>query len=87
MAIAVHVLIHTPANNVPVVNGITSMVLAIDDVVDTTAALIRARGVTVANAAGQALPVGYFDNSRAISTYNVAGEYSLYGSTAAEAVS
>lgn len=86
MAVAVHVLIHTPTLGTPIINGVTSMILAIDDAVDTTAALIRARGVTVANAAGLALPVGYFDSSRAITAYNVAGEYSLYGATVSEAV-
>lgn len=86
MAIVQHVLIHTPTHGYPTINGVTAMLLAIDDLVDTTVALIRARGVTVLNAAGQAFPAGYFDSSRAVTTYGTAGEYSAYGVTQLEAV-
>lgn len=86
MAIVNHLLIHTVAGGSRVLNEITHMLLAIDDTVDTSAALIRARGVTVANAAGIALPVGYFDNSRALTLYNAAGEFTLFNGPLAEIV-
>lgn len=86
MAIVNHLLIHSVAGGGRTINNITSMLLAIDDTVDTTAALIRARGVTVANANGQALPPGYFDTSRALTVYNAAGEFSLFTGTPLEVV-
>lgn len=88
MAIVNHLLIHTEARGAnTAINGISAMLLAIDDTVDTTAAAIRARGVTVANAAGIALPPGYFDNSRALTVYNAAGEFSMFSGTPLEVVS
>ena len=87
MAIVNHLLIHSQTGGVINLDGITHMLLAIDDTVDTTAAAIRARGVTVANANGKQLPVGYFDTSRALTTYNVAGEFSLFSGVPGEAVS
>ena len=87
MAIVTHILIHTPtAGGNTFVNEITHMLLAIDDTVDTTAALIQARGVTVANANNIALPVGYFDTSRAMTLYNAAGEFSMFTGPVAEVV-
>lgn len=86
MAIVNHLLIHSVAGGDRTINNITHMLLAIDDAVDTTAALIRARGVTVANANGQALPAGYFDTSRAVTTYNAAGEFTMFTGVPVEAV-
>lgn len=88
MAIVNHLLIHTEARGAnTAINNISAMLLAIDDTVDTTAAAIQARGVTVANAAGIALPPGYFDSSRALTVYNAAGEFSMFSGTPLEAVS
>lgn len=86
MAVVNHLLIRTESGGNTYINGITHMLLAIDDVVDTTAALIRARGVTVANANGQALPAGYFDTSRALTLYNTAGEHSMFSGLVRETV-
>ena len=87
MAIVNHLLIHTENRGAnQSINGISSMLLSIDDAVDTTAAAIRARGVTVANANGQALPVGYFDTSRALTAYNAAGEFTLFTGAPVEVV-
>jgi hypothetical protein len=43
------------------VDGVASMLAVVDEAVDTTAALQKARAVTLANAAGRKLPAGYFD--------------------------
>lgn len=88
MPIVNHLLIHTEARGAnTAINGISAMLLSIDNAIDTTAAAIQARGVTVANAAGIALPPGYFNSSRALTVYNVAGEFSLFSGTLLEAVS
>lgn len=86
MAVVNHLLIHSDSGGNTYINGITHMLLAIEDTVDTTAALIRARGVTVANANGQALPPGYFDTSRALTVYNVAGEHTIFTGMGRETV-
>ena len=60
------------------VNDIASVILAIDDAVDTTGALIQARAVTVANANGEDLPEGYFDTNRSIvATFNAAADVAI----------
>lgn len=69
MAIAVHLVekattVGGGADNVR--DRIQSVIIAIDDAVDTTGALIQARAVTVAVANGIDLPVGYFDTNRLI---------------------
>ena len=61
------------------INNVESMLLAIDDAVDTTPALIRARAVTVARAQGNDLPTGYFDTLTALSAFATAGEYVILG--------
>ena len=69
MPVVAHYIERTPsAGDNRVINGIQGVILAIDDAVDTTAALIRARAVTVLNAQGLRLPPGYFNANRLIST-------------------
>lgn len=80
MAVVAHLVTRTPAGGRELVNDIAAVVIAIDDAVDTTAALIRARAVTVLGAAGIALPVGYFDANVAIATtFATAGEIAAFG--------
>ena len=59
-------------------DSIRAMVVAIDDAVDTTAALIQARGVTIANAQGHDLPTGYFTSNTAMSTFDAAGDHAIF---------
>ena len=84
MAIVAHFIWRSMDTGSQQVDGVTGMVLAIDDAVDTTDALVQARAVTVANdtlandGAALNLPAGYFDNNRAIATvYDAAGDVSL----------
>ena len=86
MAVASYQLQHSSRAGDTLVNGITTMNLAIDDAVDTTAALIRARGVTVARVAGHPLYDGYFDVALALTAYATAGEYTLFTGVAQQAV-
>ncbi len=80
MAIVVHLIERTASqgdNNLR--DGIRMVLLAIDDAVDTTAAAIQARGVTVLKARGVDLPQGYFNANRLVSsTFNVAGEHAVW---------
>lgn len=67
MATVVHLVEKTATNGEnDIRDGIRAVIVAIDDLVDTTAALIQARAVTVAVANGIDLPVGYFDSNRLI---------------------
>lgn len=59
-------------------DGVVGVVLAIDDAVDTTDALVRARAVTVLNAAGFSLPTGYFDNNRLATVYDAADDVTVF---------
>lgn len=87
MAVAAYLLRHTPRAGDQIINGITAMNLAIDDAVDTTTALIKARGVTVARANGHPLPDNYFDATPlALTAYATAGEYTLLGDVVGNAV-
>ena len=59
-------------------DGVKAVILAIDDVVDTTDALVQARAVTVLNAAGFDFPTGYFNSNTAIAAvYNAAGDVTV----------
>lgn len=87
MAIAVYVLTRSTTGGSQFINGVEGMVLAIDDAVDTTAALIKARGVTVANANGQALPPNYFDTATNVTAFNTAAECMIFGALTKSAVS
>lgn len=66
-------------------NGIEAVLLAVDDSVDTTAALIQARAATVLNAAGYDLPADYFNANLEIASgvttqaLDTAGDYALFG--------
>lgn len=87
MAVVAYQLQHTARAGDMLINGITTMNLAIDDAVDTTTALIKARGVTVARAAGHPLYDGYFDATPlALSAYATAGEYTLFSGVAQQSV-
>lgn len=67
MAVVAHYIERTPsAGDNSVINGIRGVILSIDDAVDTTAALVRARAVTVLNAQGLDIPPGYFNANRRI---------------------
>jgi len=69
MAIVAHFVEKTDSGGQnDVLNGVRSVVLAIDDAVDTTGALIQARAVTVLNTNGGDYPTGYFDTNRLVST-------------------
>lgn len=69
MAIVVHLVERTENDgDNDVRNDIHAVLVAIDDAVDTTGALIQARAVTVCQANGQDLPTGYFDTNRLVST-------------------
>lgn len=83
MAIVAHLVERTQGdgdNNVR--NGIHSVIVAIDDTVDTTAALIQARAVTVCQAAGLDIPSGYFDANRSVAgTFDAADDVAIFGPT------
>lgn len=68
------------------IDSIQAMIVAIDDTVDTSSALIKARGVTVANAAGHDLPDGYFDTATALSTFDAAGDNAIFGAKLSQAI-
>lgn len=68
-------------------NGIRAIIVAIDDAVDTTGALIQARAVTVLNARNFDIPVGYFGTNRVVvSTFAAAGDLALFTSKIDEVV-
>lgn len=80
MATVQHLLEHTVEPGSEVIDDITTCVVVVDDSVDTTTAAVKARGVTILNAAGYDLPTGYFDVDRVITTYfaNV-GDVAVFG--------
>lgn len=78
MAIVAHLVTRVKQGDNTKRDGITAMIVAIDNAVDTTNALVQARAVTVANAAGWALPAGYFDTNILLSTYDAAGDCSIF---------
>lgn len=86
MAIVPYLLTRSSRGGDARIDEVQSMILAIDDAVDTTAAAIRARGVTVANAAGFKLTPGYFDVSTAISTFDAAGDRAVFGELKAQTI-
>lgn len=88
MAIVAHLVerVSTDGDN-DIRNGIHAMIVAIDDAVDTSGALIQARGVTVAKAAGLDLPTGYFTSNRAIAaTFDAAGDHAVFEGKITETV-
>lgn len=88
MAIVAHLVERTPSagdNNVR--DGITAAIVAINDAVDTNAAAIQARAVTVLKAAGFQLQPGYFNTNRAIAgTFDAAGDFAVFGDKLAETI-
>ena len=78
MAVVAHVVEKTAKPGHNLINGVVAMVLAIDDAVDTTAALIKDRAVTVARAEGHPLPDDYFDTNRLVSTYDAADDVTIF---------
>lgn len=75
MAVVAHLVEKELDPGDQVYDGIAAVVLAIDDAVDTTDALIQARAVTVLNAAGYNFPTGYFTKNTAIAaTFSTAGD-------------
>lgn len=79
MAVVSYLIQRTPRAGNQLVNDLHSMLLAIDNAVDTSNPLILARAVTVAKAQGHNLPAGYFDSAVALSSFDTAGEYVLMG--------
>lgn len=74
MAVVAHYVERTPDASDFTINGIRGVLIAIENTVDTTAALIQARAVTVLNAQGLNIPPGYFNANRQVTTgFNVAG--------------
>lgn len=68
-------------------DGIRSMLLNINDAVDTTDALIQARAVTVANTNGHNLPTGYFTSNRLVTgEWNAADDFSMFTSKVDELI-
>jgi len=80
MAVVAHVVEKTVTGvESNVIDGIRMCIVAIDNAVDTTDALVRARAVTVLNAHGFKLPAGYFDANALASTYDTAGDFDVWG--------
>jgi hypothetical protein len=66
---------HTANMGGHTVDGITAMIAVVDHAIDTTDALKKARAVTLANTAGRAVPVGYFDTLKLLNAAPVASEF------------
>jgi hypothetical protein len=49
-------------------DGIVAMILCVDNAVDTTSTLRKARAVTVCRAAGRHVPLKYFDSEKLLNT-------------------
>jgi hypothetical protein len=71
MAVVVHFVERVPsAGDNGIRNDVQGLILAIENTVDNTAALIQARAVSVLNSHGMDLPAGYFNANRQINTPN-----------------
>lgn len=71
MAVVIHFVERVPsAGDNGIRNGVKGVILAIENTVDNTPALIQARAVTVLNAQGMDLPSGYFNANRIINATN-----------------
>ena len=70
MAIVAHLVERTVDPGDFVLDGIEAVIIAIDDTVETTGALIQAAAVDQVNVllGATKLPAGYFDTNRAIAT-------------------
>ena len=78
MAVVAHVVWKDLDPGDSQVDTVVGMVIAIDDAVDTTDALVRTRGETVANTNGFAVPVGYFTNNRLATVYDAADDVTIF---------
>lgn len=80
MAIVAHLVEKTKADGQnDVRDGIRAVIVAINDGVDTTNALIQARAVTVCQAAGLNIPSGYFDTNRSVeATFDAASDNAIF---------
>lgn len=80
MAIVAHLVERTAsAGDNDKRDKIVAAIIAVDDAVDTSDALVRARGVTLLRAAGHDLPDGYFDANRAVAaTFDAAGDLAVF---------
>ena len=87
MAIDIYVAYRTPKAGDTKVNGVQGMVVAIDNLVDTTVALVKARCVTIARAQGHNVFDGYFDTLVLTTLFNVASECFVFGDIITVAVS
>lgn len=81
MAIDVHLVERATADGQTVRNGVRMVLVAVDDAVDTTDALVRTRAETLMNANGYDLPPGYFDANREIGVgtgvWDAVGDFSV----------
>lgn len=70
MAIAAHLVEMNGDSGDKVIDGIEAVIIAIDDTVETTAALIQQAAVDKVNAelGAAKLPDGYFDTNRLVSS-------------------
>ena len=82
MAIVAHLVERTQSEgDNDIRDGISAVIVAVDDGVDTTDALVQARAVTQCVAAGLAIPTGYFDTNRAIAAvWDAAGDVTIFKS-------
>lgn len=80
MAIVAHLVEKDIDPGDQVIDGIAAVVVAIDDAVDTTDALVRARASTVINAAlGTNLPSDYFTSNRGVAaTFDAADDVTVF---------
>lgn len=81
MAVVAHLVQRVADPGDFVIDGIEAVIIAIDDAVDTTDALIRARARTVINTAlgANKLPVGYFTANRGVAAvWNAAGDVTVF---------
>ena len=90
MAIVAHLVQRTVDPGDGTLDGIENVIIAIDDTVETTAALIQAAAVDQVNVvmgAGK-LPTGYFDTNRAVATvWNADNDITIFtGKSLAELI-
>lgn len=82
MAIAVHLVERASFDKKNEIHdAVHAVMIAIDDAVDTTPALILTRARTLMNANGYQLPLGYFDTERLVGIgtgpWDAAGDFTF----------
>ena len=78
MAIVAHLVEKTVADGAELFNGVSVVLIAIDDAVETTSALIQQAAVDQYNTlvGGTVLPDGYFDTNRSVvATWNADDDF------------